>query len=139
MDGLTGLSGVRRNEIQGKIAPRTVDGWIKAPDTFVPYLVRLGRRERGARTEPHPAQQPGPPACRLSDRGYPGADPPRQTARDPSQSTTRRVPGPTPSRSTSECSSAGCAKGQCFHRPYLGCREFACQFAPPDGSERPVT
>jgi CRISPR-associated protein Cas5d len=26
-------------------------------------------------------------------------------------------------------------KGQCFHRPYLGCREFACQFALPDGSE----
>jgi CRISPR-associated protein Cas5d len=30
------------------------------------------------------------------------------------------------------------AKGQCFHRPYLGCREFACNFAPPDGTEKPV-
>ena len=29
-------------------------------------------------------------------------------------------------------------KGQCFHRPYLGCREFACQFAPADGTEQPV-
>lgn len=29
-------------------------------------------------------------------------------------------------------------KGQCFARPYLGTREFACHFAPPDGSERPV-
>jgi len=28
-------------------------------------------------------------------------------------------------------------KGQCFHRPYLGCREFACAFAEPDGSETP--
>jgi CRISPR-associated protein Cas5d len=27
-------------------------------------------------------------------------------------------------------------KGQCYHRPYLGCREFACDFAPPDGSEQ---
>jgi CRISPR-associated protein Cas5d len=27
------------------------------------------------------------------------------------------------------------ARGQCFHRPYLGCREFACQFAPPDGGQ----
>ena len=26
-------------------------------------------------------------------------------------------------------------RGQCYHRPYLGCREFAAQFGPPDGSE----
>jgi len=30
------------------------------------------------------------------------------------------------------------AKGQCFHRPYLGCREFACDFMPPDHDERPI-
>ena len=30
-------------------------------------------------------------------------------------------------------------KGQAFHQPYLGCREFACSFAPPDGSEKPLT
>lgn len=29
------------------------------------------------------------------------------------------------------------AKGQSFHRPYLGCREFAAHFAEPDGSEMP--
>ena len=29
-------------------------------------------------------------------------------------------------------------RGQCFHRPYLGCREFAAAFGPPDESERPV-
>ena len=27
--------------------------------------------------------------------------------------------------------------GQCFFRPYLGCREFAADFAPPSGDERP--
>ena len=27
--------------------------------------------------------------------------------------------------------------GQCFHHPYLGCREFAADFAPPSGDERP--
>jgi CRISPR-associated protein Cas5d len=27
------------------------------------------------------------------------------------------------------------AKGQCFHRPYLGCREFAAEFGPDDGDE----
>jgi len=29
-------------------------------------------------------------------------------------------------------------RGQCFHRPYLGCREFAAFFAEPDGSEQPI-
>ncbi|MFD2170968.1 type I-C CRISPR-associated protein Cas5c [Tumebacillus lipolyticus] len=28
-------------------------------------------------------------------------------------------------------------KGQCFHRPYLGCREFAAYFAEPNGEEKP--
>ncbi|HVC34000.1 MAG TPA: type I-C CRISPR-associated protein Cas5c [Chloroflexota bacterium] len=28
--------------------------------------------------------------------------------------------------------------GQCFARPYLGCREFAANFAEPDGAERPI-
>ena len=30
------------------------------------------------------------------------------------------------------------AKGRCFARPYLGCREFAADFAAPDGRERPI-
>lgn len=29
------------------------------------------------------------------------------------------------------------ARGQSFHRPYLGCREFAAHFGEPDGSEAP--
>jgi CRISPR-associated protein Cas5d len=28
--------------------------------------------------------------------------------------------------------------GQCYITPYLGCREFAARFAPPDGDERPL-
>lgn len=28
--------------------------------------------------------------------------------------------------------------GECYHRPYLGCREFAAFFGPPDGTERPI-
>jgi CRISPR-associated protein Cas5d len=28
--------------------------------------------------------------------------------------------------------------GRCFAQPYLGCREFAAFFAPPDGAERPI-
>ena len=29
-------------------------------------------------------------------------------------------------------------RGRCFATPYLGCREFAASFAPPDGSETPI-
>jgi CRISPR-associated protein Cas5d len=29
-------------------------------------------------------------------------------------------------------------RGQCLSRPYLGCREFAADFAEPDGSEQPI-
>jgi CRISPR-associated protein Cas5d len=29
-------------------------------------------------------------------------------------------------------------RGQCFHRPALGCREFAADFAPPTPGERPL-
>ncbi len=28
-------------------------------------------------------------------------------------------------------------RGQCYHRPYLGCREFSACFAEPDGTELP--
>lgn len=28
--------------------------------------------------------------------------------------------------------------GRCFARPYLGCREFAAEFGPLDGTERPI-
>jgi len=30
------------------------------------------------------------------------------------------------------------ARGQCFTRPYLGCREFSAYFAAPDGGDRPI-
>src|SRR6202790_242287 len=33
------LTGIRRNEIQGTIAARTVQCWIDHPETFEPYLV----------------------------------------------------------------------------------------------------
>ncbi|MCW3062670.1 MAG: type CRISPR-associated protein Cas5 [Capsulimonas sp.] len=29
-------------------------------------------------------------------------------------------------------------RGQCFQRPYLGCREFAAEFGPVDGTEKPI-
>ena len=31
------------------------------------------------------------------------------------------------------------ANGQCFHRPYLGCREFAAHFAVAEGQSKPIS
>jgi CRISPR-associated protein Cas5d len=30
------------------------------------------------------------------------------------------------------------SRGQCYHRPYFGCREFVALFGPPDGTEKPI-
>ncbi len=113
----------RRNEIQGKIAPRTVTGWIKEPQTFEPYLVdSAGRDSAGGqnRTQRN--------TLALRDVAYliqASIDMAEFDANDPPMKYRemfhRRV-----------------EKGQCFHRPYLGCREFACDFAAPDGSEKPL-
>src|SRR6266498_3677957 len=39
------LMGIRRNEIQGTIAQRTVEDWMKDSATFEPYLVDSAGRE----------------------------------------------------------------------------------------------
>jgi CRISPR-associated protein Cas5d len=114
---------VRRNEINDKIAPANVKKWMREPASFEPYLVDSMDRDdvQGS----HRAQRN---TLVLRDVAYlieasiamdwyPPTDPPVKYR----EMFERRV-----------------AKGQCFHRPYLGCREFAANFAPPDGRERAV-
>jgi CRISPR-associated protein Cas5d len=126
------LIGVRRNEIQGTIAPRTVIGWMADPESFEPYLVDSAGREGAQgqnRTQrntlmlhhvayridasPILTAKANLPRTRHEDEEDHGADTPTKYA----EMFKRRV-----------------KKGQCFHRPYLGCREFAAMFAEP--SER---
>jgi CRISPR-associated protein Cas5d len=130
------LVGIRRNEIQGKIAPRTVEGWMKDPATFAPYLVDSAGREgaqgqnrtqRNSLVLQHVAYliEASP---RLTDK----ANRPRrkpEDAEDRGPDTVQKYVGMFERR---------VAHGQCFQRPYLGCREFVCDFAPPNGTERPV-
>jgi CRISPR-associated protein Cas5d len=124
---------VRRNEIQGAIAPRTVEGWMKEPATFEPYLVDSAGREGAQgqnRTQrnslvlqhvsyridctPKLTERANRPRARPEDGEDAGPD----TVAKYVAMFNRRV-----------------EKGQCVHRPYLGCREFACDFAPPAGDE----
>lgn len=129
------LVGVRRNEVQGKIAPRTVSGWMSSPQSFEPYLVdSAGRESAGGqnRTQRN--------TLALRDVAYLIEATPLLTARaNRSRARSEDVDEPVGPDSVAKyvgMFQRRVEKGQCFHRPYLGCREFACDFAPVDGSER---
>lgn len=120
---------VRRNEIQGTIAPRTVEGWMKEPITFEPYLVDSAGREGAQgqnRTQRnslilHHVAYRIDATPKLTDK----ANKPRTRPEDDEDA------GPDTVTKYVAMFNRRVEKGQCFHRPYLGCREFACQFAPP--------
>jgi CRISPR-associated protein Cas5d len=130
------MMSVRRNEIQGAIAPRTVEGWIKDPESFEPYLVDSAGREgvqgqnrtqRASRILHHVAYliEATP---KLTER----ANRPRTRPEDEEDH------GPDTVAKYVAMFNRRVEKGQCFHRPYLGVREFACHFAPPSGTETAV-
>lgn len=114
---------IRRNEVQGKIAPRTVTGWIKEPGTFEPYLVdSAGRDSAGGQNRTQRNTLALRNVAYRIDASvhmdeFDASDPPVKYR----EMFLRRI-----------------EKGQCFHRPYLGCREFPCDFAPIDNTEQPM-
>ena len=127
------MLGVRRNEIQGTIAPRTVEGWMKDAASFQPYLVDSAGREgaqgqnrtqRASRVLHHVAYRIEA-SPKLTDR----ANRPRGKPEDDEER------GPDSVAKYVAMFNRRVEKGQCFHRPYLGVREFACQFAPADRDE----
>lgn len=131
------LVGVRRNEIQDKIAPRTVAGWMAAPETYEPYLTDSAGRE--SVQGQHRTQRN---TLVLRDVAYLIEATPLLTKRaNRPRSKPEDVDEPAGPDSVAKYVAMlqrRVAKGQCFHRPYLGCREFACNFGPVDGSERAV-
>jgi CRISPR-associated protein Cas5d len=131
------LIGIRRNEIQGTIAPRTVEGWIKEPQSFEPYLVDSAGRE-GAQGQNRTQRN----SLVLHHVAYLIEATPKLTER---ANQPRRQPedeedqGPDTEIKYMAMFNRRMAKGQCFHRPYLGIREFACHFAPPNRADSPLT
>ncbi len=130
------LTGIRRNEIQGTIAPGTVQGWMKDPGSFEPYMVdsagRDGaqgqnRTQRNSLVLHHVAYRIDA-SPKLTER----ANLPRQRPEDDEDH------GPDTIAKYVAMFQRRVAKGQCFHRPYLGVREFACQFRPADDAEEPM-
>jgi CRISPR-associated protein Cas5d len=131
------LVNIRRNEIQGTIAPRTVQGWMDSPSAFEQYLVdsagRVGaqgqnRTQRNSLVLHHVAYRIDA-SPKLTER----ANLPRQQPESDDDH------GPDTIAKYVAMFQRRVAKGQCFHRPYLGIREFACQFAPPDDAMAPIT
>lgn len=109
--------GFRRNEIQSKIAPRSVRAWMRAPESYRPQPAGAGSDDATPRN-----------TLALRDVAYvieatplvfsPNGDntPAKYTAMF-----NRRV-----------------ERGQCWQAPYLGCREFGCAVSAPDASEDPI-
>lgn len=123
------LIGVRRNEVQGTIAPRTVGRWIEDPAAFEPYLVDSAGRD-GAQGQNRTQRN----SLLLHHVAYridaspvltAKANLPRSRGEDDDDR------GPDTVVKYAEMFRRRVRKGQCFHRPYLGCREFAAMFAEP--------
>lgn len=109
---------VRRNEVQSKITPSAVKSWISDPSKYQPLAAGAG-----INTDSTPRN-----SLLLRDvayliQAYPivfekAAD---NTPMKYLAMLQRRV-----------------EKGQCFQRPYLGCREFAAHFTVPDPQDKPI-
>ncbi|HYH69461.1 MAG TPA: type I-E CRISPR-associated protein Cas5/CasD [Urbifossiella sp.] len=119
---------IRRNEVAGKISTHNVNQWIADPAKYAPYKVDADRTLRNSLVLQHVAYRIDATPV-LSDR----ANRPRtkpEVDEDHGPDTEAKYVGMFERR---------VAKGQCFHHPYLGCREFACQFAPPADDDQPLT
>ena len=108
---------LRRNEVQSKISPASIKKWMADPTTFEPMVAGAGTDEVTQRN-----------TLALRDvsyiiEAYPLVFEPTEdnTAIKYMAMFNRRV-----------------EKGQCFHRPALGMREFAADFAMPSKSDQPL-
>lgn len=102
--------GVRRNEVQSKIAPSSVKSWMEDPSQYEPLAAGTGAGTDGTQRN----------SLLLRDVAYVIEAYPLvfntsgdNTAMKYCAMLERRV-----------------EKGQCFQRPSLGCREFAADFGP---------
>jgi CRISPR-associated protein Cas5d len=128
------LVSIFRNEIQDRISGKNVAGWMKDPATFAPYLVDSAGRDgaQGAHRTQRNTLALQYVAYRIDANPVLTslANLPRKRAQDADEE-----PGSDSVVKYAAMFNRRVSRGQCFHRPYLGCREFACNFAPVDGSE----
>ena len=112
------FASVRRNEIQSKITPNSVLGWMRMPETYEPQPAGAGSADNTPRN-----------TLALRDVAYVVDAVPHVLVPDSENTPVKYM----------AMFNRRVKAGQCFHRPYLGCREFACDFTPPDPEERPIS
>lgn len=128
------LMGLRRNEIQDRISSKMVEGWMREPANTLPYLVDSAGREssQGSNRTQRNSMILQHVAYRID--AYPiltsRANLPRTKPLSEDEPT-----GPDSEIKYAEMFRRRVRKGQCFHHPYLGCREFACYFTEPKSTD----
>jgi CRISPR-associated protein Cas5d len=112
------LMSVLRNEVQSKVSPVSVKRWMRDASTFEPLVAGAGSGTDGTPRN----------TTLLRDVAYwIGAYPLIFDASGDN----------TPVKYV-EMMRRRVERGQCFQRPYLGCREFAAEFGPPCEEDRPI-
>jgi CRISPR-associated protein Cas5d len=118
---------VRRNEIASKVLTHNVNKWVANPRRYEPYRTDAGRPQRNSLILQHVAYRIDASPELTERANAPRAKPEGDEDRGPD--TVAKYAGMFERR---------VVKGQCFHRPYLGCREFAANFAPTSETDRPL-
>ena len=134
------LMSVLRNEVQSKVSPVAIKKWMHDASTFEPLVAGAGNGTDGTPRN----------TTLLRDVAYwIDAYPRIFVAKDTRLEADRiakaewgeadleAVDDNTPNKYVAMLERR-VRKGQCFQRPYLGCREFAAEFGPPREDDRPI-
>jgi CRISPR-associated protein Cas5d len=108
---------VLRNEVQSKLAPSAVKRWMRGPALFEPLVAGAGQGTDGTPRN----------TTMLRDVAY-WIDAYPEVFDKSGDNTPQKYVAMMERR---------IEKGQCFQRPYLGCREFAADFSPPLPEDKP--
>jgi CRISPR-associated protein Cas5d len=115
---------VTRNEVQRKIPVGNIAEWVRDPGTMKPFYANARGREDGENATQRNTLALRDVAYNITARALVNGDDlrPEDTPEKYAAMFERRV-----------------EKGQCFSRPYLGCREFAADFRAVDPTETLVS
>ncbi|MGQ9731494.1 MAG: type I-C CRISPR-associated protein Cas5 [Candidatus Zipacnadales bacterium] len=117
------FTSIRRNEVQDILAVGNVRKWMRGPTTFVPYLADsagLGGSQGENRTQRN--------TLALREVGYIiEASVQLRNGSDATNLVKYR-----------EMFLRRAERGQYYHHPYLGIREYAADFGLPQGDEKPI-
>jgi CRISPR-associated protein Cas5d len=112
------LMSVLRNEVQSKVSPAAIKKWMRDGSTFEPLIAGAGNGTDGTPRN----------TTLLRDVAYWIDAYPHVFDTSGDNTPVKYV----------EMLRRRVEKGQCFQRPYLGCREFAAEFGPPREEDHPI-